>query len=675
MKANFKTLTMFVVAMLVMATLTGVCISQDALNTAEVTAGRPEYDEAAVRISEYENSRKAAVESGNHYNATESESMIGEIRLRTDNNVVFGNIPDESNTDWTSSDPVIFNGNVSAGTNERYKNMDMKTGEDGNLYVAIVRRPTASDPYTARIDTYRSGDGGKNWAMSGWFAYVSGTIGGLSLLVESKNNSVGDSTRLIVFFTYSTETTNANAEVRMASFRRNGTAPLFGTVALPSSGNQFFALSAVSDGAFWQAATYFGFVVSERRNDNIGLRRLKFFRTANWGASWTTAEYTTGVNDVNPSAQFFPGSPAEIMIATERILGVSNRKIAIIRSTWAASSTYEDRVITYGDTDNYLKPCLTVKQNNPADSMLLTCTKNGWAVYFFSTNAGYSWVIDASLSYASSGTNKSFTWCSSLPSGENPFTAIYMTSTGDSLTIRRGVPGAMGVHKHLVNTDNLYTLISPVCATWSNAGINTAAVAYAGSSGQNVYFDLEGMKTIGMKLAIQGIYDAALNTMTRSDTIRLSIKSAVSPFSTIDSVSAVFDPATMTFSAKISGLNSGLQYYPVIRHRNSLETWGTATTASSGDSIWIDMSNFQNKAFGNNLIQVDSGPIRFAIYSGDVNQDGAIDGTDLALIENDAYNFSSGYLNTDIDGNNFVDASDIAFADNNATMFISAIRP
>jgi len=45
--------------------------------------------------------------------------------------------------------------------------------------------------------------------------------------------------------------------------------------------------------------------------------------------------------------------------------------------------------------------------------------------------------------------------------------------------------------------------------------------------------------------------------------------------------------------------------------------------------------------------QVDSSPTSFAIYSGDVNQGGVVDGTDAALIDNYAFNFVTGYLVTD----------------------------
>ncbi len=58
--------------------------------------------------------------------------------------------------------------------------------------------------------------------------------------------------------------------------------------------------------------------------------------------------------------------------------------------------------------------------------------------------------------------------------------------------------------------------------------------------------------------------------------------------------------------------------------------------------------------------------IRFAIFSGDVNQDGIVDAADLSLVDNDAFNSVSGYVSTDVNGDDFVDASDLSIVDNNA---------
>lgn len=44
-------------------------------------------------------------------------------------------------------------------------------------------------------------------------------------------------------------------------------------------------------------------------------------------------------------------------------------------------------------------------------------------------------------------------------------------------------------------------------------------------------------------------------------------------------------------------------------------------------------------------------------------------------IANDSFDYTYGYVLTDIDGNNFVDANDVAIADNNAFNFVSKMKP
>ncbi len=73
--------------------------------------------------------------------------------------------------------------------------------------------------------------------------------------------------------------------------------------------------------------------------------------------------------------------------------------------------------------------------------------------------------------------------------------------------------------------------------------------------------------------------------------------------------------------------------------------------------------------------QVDSSPLRFGIYTGDVNQDGSVNEADMSLADNDVFNFVTGYVNTDVNGNYAVDASDLEIIDNNLFNFVSKITP
>ncbi len=180
---------------------------------------------------------------------------------------------------------------------------------------------------------------------------------------------------------------------------------------------------------------------------------------------------------------------------------------------------------------------------------------------------------------------------------------------------------------------------------------------------------------IVLTLVMEGMYDASLNKMNMNDTIRLYLRSASPPYTTVDSCAGLIGAASLNGSFNFMHAATG-SYYLAIKHRNTIETWSASPVAFTqpGTTLY-DFTSSASKAFGANMKQVDANPVRFAVYSGDVNQDGTIDGTDLSLIDNAAYNFTTGYSAADLTGDDFVDATDFSVADNNAPYFISVIRP
>jgi hypothetical protein len=118
-----------------------------------------------------------------------------------------------------------------------------------------------------------------------------------------------------------------------------------------------------------------------------------------------------------------------------------------------------------------------------------------------------------------------------------------------------------------------------------------------------------------------------------------------------------------------------MDYFIQLEHRNSLDTWSNTPQQFTSSSLSYDFTSASSQAYGDNMIQVDTSPVKYAIYSGDVNQDGMIDGTDAAQIDNGIMSFLSGYVSADLTGDNFVDAADAAIADNNVRRFVSVIRP
>jgi len=188
-----------------------------------------------------------------------------------------------------------------------------------------------------------------------------------------------------------------------------------------------------------------------------------------------------------------------------------------------------------------------------------------------------------------------------------------------------------------------------------------------------IFNQVSSAMQLNLTMFIEGFYDAGSNSQI-SDTITVYLRSIVSPFAKVDSAKGV---VTANGSASLLFNNaSGGTYYLAVTHRNSIETWcATGITVNAGGSVNYDLSSSASQAFGSNMKQADSSPVRFAIYSGDVNQDGTIDASDVSEVDNDANNSFSGYVRTDVTGDDFVDAADVSIVDNNAFNSVSAITP
>jgi len=80
-----------------------------------------------------------------------------------------------------------------------------------------------------------------------------------------------------------------------------------------------------------------------------------------------------------------------------------------------------------------------------------------------------------------------------------------------------------------------------------------------------------------------------------------------------------------------------------------------------------------NNAYGDNQKEVEPGV--FAIYSGDINQDGVVDIFDVIDMDNDVINFNAGYIPTDLNGDGVTDIFDVILLDNNVLAFVAATSP
>ncbi|MEO8210372.1 MAG: CHRD domain-containing protein [bacterium] len=176
---------------------------------------------------------------------------------------------------------------------------------------------------------------------------------------------------------------------------------------------------------------------------------------------------------------------------------------------------------------------------------------------------------------------------------------------------------------------------------------------------------------LNLTTLIQGFYNSFSHTMI-PDTINVYIRNTNSPYIQIDSAKEKLNSSGVRTFDFFNAIN-GIGYYLVVKHRNSIETWSTTGQSFNNSVLNYNFTSAQNKAFGDNLTEVDTN--KFAIYSGDVNQDGTVDILDLSLIDNDVYNFASGYVNSDLNGDDLTDLTDYTLGDNNAFDYVSVIKP
>ncbi len=174
-------------------------------------------------------------------------------------------------------------------------------------------------------------------------------------------------------------------------------------------------------------------------------------------------------------------------------------------------------------------------------------------------------------------------------------------------------------------------------------------------------------RTLYLTALIEGLFDG---TSMTPDTITVELRNPLS-FSLLESKKTFID-ASGSCTPTFSKVANDIPFFIVIKHRNSTVTWSSLQKLFTLGFLNYDFTSSESKAYGNNLKLKGT---RWCIYSGDINQDEFIDGSDVSDCFNDASVGVAGYINTDLTGDDFVDGSDVSIVFNNSTQGIGAAYP
>ncbi|MBK9334493.1 MAG: hypothetical protein IPM96_19330 [Ignavibacteria bacterium] len=180
---------------------------------------------------------------------------------------------------------------------------------------------------------------------------------------------------------------------------------------------------------------------------------------------------------------------------------------------------------------------------------------------------------------------------------------------------------------------------------------------------------------LNLTLLMEGFFNG---TSMVGDTVDVNLRLQTPPYNIVDNATAYVNSAGNGVF-KFDNASANTCYYYEVIHRNHIRTFSHSTCEElNANTTSYDFSSASSQALGNNLVFVsadNTGVGGWSTYTSDVNQDDVVDLTDCSNIDNDAFNFLSGYVVTDVNGDEVVDLTDLSFCDNNAGNFVSAITP
>ena len=305
--------------------------------------------------------------------------------------------------------------------------------------------------------------------------------------------------------------------------------------------------------------------------------------------------------------------------------------------------------------------------NNTVACSLNTCSTSSSTINITACNS-YTWTTGTGLTYTTSG---NYVYHTTNACGLDSAITLHLTINTQNSSSSTTVSYCGTYHWNGNDYSNTGTY---VFHTTNAKGCDSAATLHF-TNPCNDYSKLN------LKVFLQGYYigngnmqpvlqnQGIGNISNETDTITVELHNAAGLVESRKGVLNTDGTALLSFSPK------NASYYIYIIHRNTIITSSaTAISFTPGNTSSFDFTTSASKAYGDNQVQVDPGV--FALYTGDLNQDGYIDPFDYPQFDSDNQSFiSTVYIASDMNGDGFVDPFDYPIFDANNQSFISSVLP
>ena len=432
---------------------------------------------------------------------------------------------------------------------------------------------------------------------------------------------------------------------------------------------------------------------------------------------WNGSTYTSsGIYSYTTNNSVGCDSIATLNLTIKRSSTSSQTSSACNSYVWNGNVYTSSGIYSYTTTnsvgcDSIATLNLTIKRSSTSSQTTNACNSYVWNGNTYTSSGTYSYTTSNSVGCdsiatlnltikRSSTSSQTSSACNSYVWNGNTYTSsgTYSYTTTNSV----GCDSIAALNLTIKQT-SLSAINAAICNyqipyTWDGANYSTTGL-YTKHYTNSVGCDSTSVLnlsvnscslTLNMKLFLEGfyisqgkmqstLYDLGLvSTINETDSINVSLWSPLN----LNNANPDFSfkgilHSDGSISLSIPGNAYGNDYYVAVKHRNSIEIWSALPVSFSSSVVNYDFSTGNNKAYsdGFNTPMKYMGGGVYAIYSGDINQDGGIDLSDMQIAQNDALNFAFGYNSSDCQGDGGTDLSDLQTIENNGVLFIFFARP